>query len=73
MISDEQLRQLVARELHISPEMLRSDTTLAALPGFDSVQLLMLIVALEEAGLKMPAAEAAHLRTFGDIVALDRR
>jgi len=73
MISDEQLRQTVARELRIPAELLQADTVLYTLPGFDSVQLLMLMVALEEIGVKLPTNEAANLRTFGDILALERR
>jgi acyl carrier protein len=72
MISDEQIGLLVARELKIPVELLQSDAVLHSLPGFDSVQLLMLMVALEEIGVRMPVAEAANLRTFGDILALER-
>jgi len=73
MTSDEQIRQTTARELRVPEDMLQPDTKLHALPGFDSVQLLMLMVALEEIGVKMPTSEAASLRTFGDILALERR
>ncbi len=73
MTSEEQIRQTVARELKVPVELLQPDTVLHALPGFDSVQLLMLMVALEEIGIKMPTQDAANLRTFGDILALERR
>ena len=73
MTTDEQIRQTVARELRVHEELLLPDTVLQTLPGFDSVQLLMLMVALEEIGVKMPTSEAASLRTFGDILALQRR
>jgi acyl carrier protein len=72
MISDDQIRLLAAQELKVSPELLQPGVALHALPGFDSVQLLMLMVALEEIGVKMPVTEAANLRTFGDILALER-
>ncbi len=72
MISDDQIRLTVARELNVPLELLQPETLLHSLPGFDSVQLLMLMVALEEVGVKMPTAEAANLRTFGDILALSR-
>jgi len=72
MISDDQIRLVVARELNVPLELLQPDSLLHGLPGFDSVQLLMLMVALEEVGVKMPTAEAANLRTFGDILTLDR-
>jgi len=72
MISDEQIRQLSAQELKVPPELLQPAVVLQSLPGFDSVQLLMLMVALEEIGVKMPTTEAANLRTFGDILALHR-
>jgi len=73
MITDEYLRQLVARELKVPPDMLQRETALHALPGFDSVQLLMLMVALEEIGVKIPTTEAANLRTFGDILVFERK
>ena len=72
MISDDQIRLTVARELNVPLELLQPETLLHSLPGFDSVQLLMLMVALEEIGVKMPTTEAANLRTFGDILALHR-
>ncbi len=73
MTSDDQIRQVVARELKVPENALQPDTILHTLPGFDSVQLLMLMVALEEVGVKMPTQDAANLRTFGDILALGRR
>jgi acyl carrier protein len=73
MISDDQVRLTVSRELNVPIELLTPDADLHRLPGFDSVQLLMLMVALEEAGVKMPTAEAANLRTIGDILVLERR
>ncbi|HTB63227.1 MAG TPA: acyl carrier protein [Opitutales bacterium] len=72
MISDEQIRVTVARELRVPLELLQPDTVLYSLPGFDSVQLLMLMVALDEMGVKMPTADAASLRTFADILVLER-
>jgi len=73
MISDEQIRQTVARELKIPPTLLQRDTVLHMLPGFDSVQLLMLMVALEEIGVRIPTTEAANLRTYEDILAFERK
>jgi acyl carrier protein len=73
MTTEDQIRQTVARELKVPEEMLQPATVLHTLPGFDSVQLLMLMVALEEIGVKIPTQNAANLRTFGDILALERR
>jgi acyl carrier protein len=70
MITEEQVRRIVARELRVPLELVQKDTPLAALPGFDSVQMLMLMVALEEAGVSIPSAEAVNLRTIEDIQAL---
>lgn len=72
MITEEKIRKMVAQELKVPEDMLQPDTVLQSLPGFDSVQFLMLMVALEEMGLKMPTQDAARLRTFGDILALER-
>jgi acyl carrier protein len=73
MITDHIIRQTVALELKVPPDMLFPDTVLHTLPGFDSVQLLMLMVALEEIGVKIPTTEAANLRTFGDILIFERK
>lgn len=73
MTSDEKIRQTVAHELKVPVEMLQPATVLHTLPGFDSVQLLMLMVSLEEIGVKMPTQDAANLRTFGDILTLERK
>ncbi len=73
MISDESIRQAVARELKVPPSLLLPETVLHSLPGFDSVQLLMLMVALEEIGVKIPTTEAANLRTFGELLVFERK
>jgi len=73
MATDEQILVMVSRELKVPAELLHADTVLHTLPGFDSVQLLMLMVALEEIGVRMPTADAANLRTYGDILTLERK
>jgi acyl carrier protein len=73
MVSNDQIRQIVAEVLGVDPESLQADTMLYALPSFDSVQLLSLMVALDEIGVVVPPSQVAELRTFNDILALRRR
>ncbi len=73
MVSNEQIRQVVADTLSIDPETLQADTPLFSLPNFDSVQLLMILLALEEIGVIVPPTQGRELQTFNDILALRRR
>ncbi|MGA2052049.1 MAG: phosphopantetheine-binding protein [Opitutales bacterium] len=73
MVSNEQIHQAVAEALNIDPAMLKGDTELYTLPNFDSVQLLTLMVVLDEIGVVIPAAHVVMLRTFDDILVLQRR
>jgi acyl carrier protein len=73
MVSNEQIRLTVAEALGVDPESLQANTDLSALPNYDSVQLLTLMVALDEIGVILPPTQVAQLRTFNDILALRRR
>ncbi len=62
-MKEEQLRTLVAEVLEAAPEEISADTDLRALPGFDSVNLLALMIALDEQlGIRLRPEQAAALR-----------
>ena len=64
----QKLRQVVAEILEADPDSLRSETDLRALTGFDSVNILSLMIALDEqAGIKLGPEEATTLQFFGEI------
>jgi len=69
-ITLEQLRELVACELLISPDELTEDTDLYD-TGMDSLDLVELIIVLEdELEIEISDRTIDKLQTFGDIVAL---
>jgi acyl carrier protein len=72
MITDEQIRVHLAVALKVHPSILQPDTVLNSLPDFDSVEMLILLLSLEEMGLALPSQQTAQLLTFGDILALPR-
>jgi len=72
MTTDKAIRDAVGEALNIEPSQLLPETELGSIPDFDSVQLLTLMVTLDEIGVILPPAQAASLRTFGDILALNR-
>jgi len=69
----QELTNLVARTLKISPDQLRPEADLVADLGADSLAVVELMMALEEKlGVRIDDDEAEGLRTFGDALALVR-
>ena len=69
----QELTNLVARTLKISPNQLRPEADLVADLGADSLAVVELMMALEEKlGVRIDDDEAEGLRTFGDALALVR-
>lgn len=65
------LKAIVADVLEIEPSELESDTVLDDFDTYDSVNILMLMVALDEqAGIKLSPNDTSKLNTFGDLEAL---
>ena len=63
-----EIREIVAEVFEGVAGDIQSDTDLRALPAFDSVNVLSLIIALDErAGIKLGPEQAASLRYFRDI------
>ncbi|NTV99793.1 MAG: acyl carrier protein [Oscillochloris sp.] len=68
------LRKIVAEGLEIDPELLEPDTDLTTIETFDSVAVLMLMLALDEqAGIKMSPEEASRLHYYRDFETLADR
>jgi acyl carrier protein len=68
------LRKIVAEGLEIDPELLEPDTDLTTIETFDSVAVLMLMLALDEqAGIKMSPEDASRLQYYRDVEALADR
>ena len=62
------LKSIVAEVLEIEPSELEADTNLRDFDTYDSVNVLMLMVALDEqAGIKLSPTDTKKLFTFGDL------
>jgi acyl carrier protein len=70
MTTAQSIRSTVAEVLEIEPEQLTPETCFYDLPGFDSVTILSLIVALDDVGIEIPQGKASEIRTFGDVLKL---
>ena len=69
----QELTNLVARTLKISPDQLRPEADLVTDLGADSLAVVELMMALEERlGVRIEDEEAERLRTFGDALTLVR-
>ncbi len=73
MVSDEQIRLTVADALGVDAAKLDPETPLNTIADFDSVQVLTLMLALDEAGVKLLPNDVGKVRTFGDILVLVRK
>ncbi len=72
-MNQELLRTTVGEVLEVEPSTLAETTVLEEVPGYDSLKVLTLMVALDEIGLSVAQSEVGKLRTYGDIVALSVR
>src|SRR5882724_3841567 len=69
----QELTNLVARTLKVSPDQLRPEADLVTDLGADSLAVVELMMALEERlGVRIDDDEAEGLRTFGDALSLVR-
>jgi acyl carrier protein len=69
------LSEIVANAIEADPSALSPETELRTLPGFDSVNLLSLMISLDEqANIKLGPELASRLRLYGEIeqAALDQ-
>ena len=69
-----QLQRLVAEVIEADPAEIISDTDLRALPGYDSVNVLSLMIALDEQmGIRLSPEQAASLRYFRELEEIGRQ
>jgi acyl carrier protein len=69
----QELTNLVAKTLKVSPDQLRPEADLVTDLGADSLAVVELMMALEERlGVRIDDAEIEGIRTFGDALSLVR-
>jgi acyl carrier protein len=69
----QELTNLVAKTLKVSPDQLRPEADLVTDLGADSLAVVELMMALEERlGVRIDDAEVEGIRTFGDALSLVR-
>ena len=65
----EQVKEILARQLRISPERVTLDAQIKRDLGADSVDILQLLMRLEDDyGIVIPDQELAKFETVGDVV-----
>lgn len=70
MASLQDIRTAVAEIVNLDADALKPETCFYDLPGFDSVTILSVIVALDDLGVSVPQEKASQIRTFGDVLKL---
>ena len=66
----EQVRDIIVETLACEPEQVKPETSLTADLAADSLAIVELVMALEEAtGISIADEDAAKLKTVGDIIA----
>lgn len=66
----EQVKEILARQLRVSPERVTLDAQIKKDLGADSVDILQLLMRLEDDyGIVIPDQELAKFETVGDVVA----
>lgn len=66
----EQVKEILARQLRVSPDRVTLDAQIKKDLGADSVDILQLLMRLEDDyGIVIPDRELAKFETVGDVVA----
>jgi acyl carrier protein len=66
----EQVKEILARQLRVSPDKVTLDAQIKKDLGADSVDILQLLMRLEDDyGIVIPDQELAKFETVGDVVA----
>lgn len=72
-MKEDQLRKLVAEVFEADAAEINADADLRALPGFDSVNVLSLMIALDEQmGVRLSPEQAANLHFMRDLEEIAR-
>ena len=72
-MTPDEVREIVAEVLEIEPAELETQTDLRDFDTFDSVNVLLLVVALDErAGIRLSPNDVQKIQHYGDIEAIAR-
>ncbi len=67
--SEERVKEIIAKELEVSPDQLTADASFIDDLGADSLDTVELVMALEEEfGIDIPDEDADKIRTVGDVM-----
>ena len=68
--SEERVKEIIAKELEVSPDQLTADASFIDDLGADSLDTVELVMALEEEfGIDIPDEDADKIKTVGDVMA----
>ena len=66
--SEERVKEIIAKELEVSPDQLTADASFIDDLGADSLDTVELVMAFEEEfGAEIPDEDAEKLQTVGDV------
>ncbi|MBI5837763.1 MAG: acyl carrier protein [Candidatus Eisenbacteria bacterium] len=67
--SEERVKEIIAKELEVSPDQLTNDASFIDDLGADSLDTVELVMALEEEfGIDIPDEDADKIKTVGDVM-----
>jgi acyl carrier protein len=67
--SEERVKEIIAKELEVSPDQLTADASFIDDLGADSLDTVELVMALEEEfGIDIPDEDADKIKTVGDVM-----
>ena len=70
MVTEDEIREVVADIVGVDVSEIKDDTNLYSFPGFDSVEVLSLLVALDDIGFSIDQGQISQVRTVGDLLKL---
>lgn len=67
--NEERVKEIIAKELEVSPDQLTADASFIDDLGADSLDTVELVMALEEEfGIDIPDEDADKIKTVGDVM-----
>jgi acyl carrier protein len=67
--SEDRVKEIIAKELEVSPEQLTANASFIEDLGADSLDTVELVMALEEEfGIDIPDEDADKIKTVGDVM-----
>ena len=70
MVTEDEIREVIADIVGVEVSEIKDDTNLYSFPGFDSVEVLGLLVALDDIGFSIDQGQISRVRTLGDLLKL---